>query len=177
MPTRPIVLSLGLDLISMANGLQKAIFPKDSLPISIPFTIGSITISSTTPTNLVSTITAINHGLNTGDAFYLAMTTIENVSVVGLSPDTKYFVSGATKNSFEISTSYAESVKVGGSRVGVSDISQIITLTLLCSIYYVRYRIISKDKNRYSHWSPIYHVVDANPIILLPGTAIDGGKV
>jgi hypothetical protein len=41
--------------------------------------------------------------------------------------------------------------------------------------YFVRYRIVSEDRNSYSHWSPIYAVTDPNPgevIVVL----LDGGE-
>lgn len=41
--------------------------------------------------------------------------------------------------------------------------------------YYVRYRIVSEDRNLISHWSPVYAVTDTSPgdaIIVL----LDGGE-
>ena len=39
--------------------------------------------------------------------------------------------------------------------------------------YFVRYRIVSEDRNLISHWSPVYAITDTSPgdavIILLDG--------
>ena len=159
----------------MASGLQKATFTKDLLPKSIPLDIGNVQISMGTP----AIITLAKHGLNTGDMFYLSMGSILGNLPNGLSTDTKYFVAPSVPvsiNTFQIAPSYEESVKADGIRINTTGI-QVGTVVLRCSIFYVRYRVISKDKNRYSHWSPIYHIVDPNPTSLLPGTSIDGGTV
>lgn len=44
-----------------------------------------------------------------------------------------------------------------------ADLPPQVTLPDNTSGYFVRYRIVSEDRNLSSHWSPIYIVTDENP--------------
>jgi hypothetical protein len=41
--------------------------------------------------------------------------------------------------------------------------------------YYTRYRVISEDRNRFSHWSPVYFVEDPNTLTEV-FVVLDGGE-
>lgn len=125
--------------------IKKARISKESLPpITVPEAdaIGIIAVISTyngtVPVYQYTTDSI--HGFNAGDA----------INISGIDPsifnaENVVIYSVPTGNTFEILGAYTSTTYVGGGEVYKTTGS-----------YIVRYRIVSEDRNRVSHWSPQY---------------------
>lgn len=147
--------------MSTQYDLKKAIYLNEDLPDPELLKVGDGTISIASP----AVITITNHGLLTGQRIYITTT---GSLPTGLETDQEYFVMKINNNTFNLSlsnTSYT-AINTSGSQSGVHTFSKVG--------YYVRFRIVSEDRGRYSHWSPVYFVEDpyAEQIIY---SVVDGG--
>lgn len=125
--------------------IKKIRIPKESLPpVIIPSetAIGIISVISTVNSGVpvYRYTTDQNHGFSQGDAVNIsgidpAIFNIENVVIYSV----------PTSNTFELLGATSSTVYVSGGDVYKT-----------AGSYIIRYRIVSEDRNRISHWSPQY---------------------
>lgn len=129
--------------------IKKVIIPKSSLPpvvspeesISSSKSISTIVPKSVSGVNVLEITTADDHGFLVEDIINIFKSTetdfnIENAIVYAVVSSKKFQIIGSSSQTY---TSGAKVSKAAGE-------------------YVVRFRIVSEDRNRYSHWSPQYFV-------------------
>lgn len=143
------------------GGLQKAIFLKENLPDPYLLEVGPGTITIATP----GVITLANHQLSPNQKVYISTT---GALPTGLLPDTEYFVNILTENTFTLSSTMGSGIPINtsGTQSGIHTFSR--------AGYYVRYRVVSEDRSKKSHDSPVYFVSDPYDEQFVT-TTIDGG--
>ena len=156
--------------MAIKSGIQKARVSVNNLPLSTVHTVG--TIAEIQGNQSVATFVLPSHGLQNGNRVYITTT---GKLPVGINTETEYFVVDRTDNTFKLSTvnpltEDAVPYKIfnmGGETYGAHQIIRVG--------YYTRYRVISEDRNRFSHWSPVYFVEDPNTLTEV-FVVLDGGE-
>jgi hypothetical protein len=139
--------------MAVKAGLQKSIIKREDLPPSHEIFLGTGTISipnPAIPTDTVITIT--DHRLREGQKVFIST---NGLLPIGLSLNTGYFVVNPTVNTFNLCEDFSNPdvlVKTSGTQSGTHTFTRVG--------FYVRFRLSSVDRKRYSHWSPIYFIED-----------------
>lgn len=156
--------------MAIKSGIQKAKVASNNLPIPTTHIVGTIT--QILGLSAIATFVSPRHGLQNGNRVYI---TTDGLLPVGINTETEYFVMNKTDDTFKLSKVNPATedpvpymvFNMGGESYGVHQITRIG--------YYTRYRIISEDRNKLSHWSPVYFVEDPNALESV-FVVLDGGE-
>lgn len=130
------------------SGLQKSVIKRDDLPLSHEIPLGTGTISVGSP----AVVTISDHRLRDGQKVYIST---NGILPIGISLNTGYFVVNSTTNTFNLCEDYDkqdELIVTSGTQVGEHSFARVG--------FYVRFRLSSVDRKRYSHWSPVFFIED-----------------
>lgn len=144
------------------GGLEKARVTLDVLPpLSVIYKQAISVVTKTLQLNIAELTTATPHDLVIGDKIVVSGvgSPFDGYAIVATTPSTTTFTYSKVATSVPITN------------LTIPGIVKKVAMG-----YWTRYRIVSTDKNRYSHWSPTYEIIPPLTFSRPNGVTLDGIK-